>query len=248
MWLTDLWHSFTGADMIQKQLDYMKEVQQKEWERQDTAYQRTVNDMQKAGLSPLSMTSTNASGALIDTQASGQAQADSKMQAFNSAIGAISSIASVAQQVANIQKTNAETRDLNSPEHLDNLKLDNFSKFIDTMNKSDLRDFTKSLGLPYNASPEQIQETVGRLHTLKELGVLPNDLWSIYNNDNMSSYFHNGNQWNSHNSISDKDLYKLAKSSAMSFGFGVGSNLDKLGDGLFDKLMGLLGIYGAGKL
>lgn len=37
----------------QQSLDWQKSVQQTEWDRQDTAYQRTVEDLKAAGLSPL---------------------------------------------------------------------------------------------------------------------------------------------------------------------------------------------------
>lgn len=50
-------------------LDYQKALQQQIFEREDTAYERTVEDMRNAGLSPLSMQSTNGAGQAIDTQA-----------------------------------------------------------------------------------------------------------------------------------------------------------------------------------
>ncbi len=40
-------------DMFNKQMDYTKALQQEEWARQDSAYQRTVDDLVEAGLSPL---------------------------------------------------------------------------------------------------------------------------------------------------------------------------------------------------
>lgn len=50
-------------------LDYQKALQQQIFEREDTAYQRTVEDMRAAGLSPLSMSGTNQAGQAIQTQA-----------------------------------------------------------------------------------------------------------------------------------------------------------------------------------
>lgn len=50
-------------------LDYQKALQQQIFEREDTAYQRTVDDMRAAGLSPLSMQSTNGAGEAIATEA-----------------------------------------------------------------------------------------------------------------------------------------------------------------------------------
>lgn len=50
-------------------LDYQKALQREIFDREDTAYQRTVNDMRKAGLNPLSMSGTNGAGEVINTEA-----------------------------------------------------------------------------------------------------------------------------------------------------------------------------------
>lgn len=48
-------------------LDYQKQLQQKIFDREDTAYQRTASDMASAGLNPLAMSSTNGAGEAIQT-------------------------------------------------------------------------------------------------------------------------------------------------------------------------------------
>lgn len=50
-------------------LDYQKALQQKIFEREDSAYARTVQDMRNAGLSPLTLSSTNGAGEAIQTEA-----------------------------------------------------------------------------------------------------------------------------------------------------------------------------------
>lgn len=50
-------------------LEYQKALQQQIFEREDTAYQRTVQDMAAAGLNPLTMNGTNASGDVVSTEA-----------------------------------------------------------------------------------------------------------------------------------------------------------------------------------
>lgn len=50
-------------------LEYQKAVQQKQWQREDTAYQRTVNDMRSAGMSPLAMNGTDNAGEVVSTTA-----------------------------------------------------------------------------------------------------------------------------------------------------------------------------------
>lgn len=49
-------------------LDYEKALQKEVFQREDTAYQRTVNDMRLAGLNPLSMNGTNGAGEVIATE------------------------------------------------------------------------------------------------------------------------------------------------------------------------------------
>ncbi len=53
-------------DMFNKQMDYTKALQQEEWARQDSAYQRTVDDLVNSGLSPLLASGgATSSGAIV---------------------------------------------------------------------------------------------------------------------------------------------------------------------------------------
>lgn len=106
-------------------LDYQKALQQQIFEREDTAYQRTVNDMRSAGLSPLSMQNTNGSGEAIQTQAlnnSFQKQGYDvlRQSAFedlgNSLLNTASSISQIDSLRAQAKKTEAEA---------DNIKIQN---------------------------------------------------------------------------------------------------------------------------
>lgn len=55
--------------MNQANIEYQKELNQQIFEREDTSYQRTVQDMINAGLSPSSMGSTNGSGGTVSSPA-----------------------------------------------------------------------------------------------------------------------------------------------------------------------------------
>lgn len=48
-------------------LDYQKALQERIFDREDTNYQRTVNDMRQVGLNPLTMNGTNGAGEAIAT-------------------------------------------------------------------------------------------------------------------------------------------------------------------------------------
>lgn len=49
-------------------LEYQKALQEEIFNREDTSYQRTVNDMRQAGLNPLAMNGTNGAGEAIATE------------------------------------------------------------------------------------------------------------------------------------------------------------------------------------
>lgn len=52
-----------------RELEYQRALQQEIFNREDTAYQRTVSDMRKAGMSPLAMSGTDNAGEAISTTA-----------------------------------------------------------------------------------------------------------------------------------------------------------------------------------
>lgn len=102
---------------FQKELqEYNKALQQQLFEREDTSYQRTAQDMQAAGLNPLSMQGTNGSGAVVSMSApenSFTAQQPSPMIPYqkpnmvNEFINAVSSVVSSVEEL----KTGKLTRD-----------------------------------------------------------------------------------------------------------------------------------------
>lgn len=64
-----------NQEINQSQLDYQMAVQQQEWERNDTQYQRQVADLQAAGLSPLAATSGYGSGTTLGAPSQNSMQA-----------------------------------------------------------------------------------------------------------------------------------------------------------------------------
>ena len=90
------------------ELDYQHALQQQIFDREDTAYQRTVSDMRKVGMSPLAMSGTNNAGEAISTSApqyNYEHKADvTTSQSLGSlipqAVSAVSNIASLRNQAA----------------------------------------------------------------------------------------------------------------------------------------------------
>ena len=89
-------------------LEYQKTLQQQLFEREDTAYQRTVNDMRSAGLSPLSMSGTNGAGSVVSTNAPQRQGQDytNTINAFNEAFNQIANVSQVQQSIINSRKQN----------------------------------------------------------------------------------------------------------------------------------------------
>lgn len=124
---------------FQRQMqDYNRALQQQIFEREDTSYQRTAQDMLAAGLNPLDMQGTNGAGEVISQsplENTFQAQNGAPMQAhqnesfqqenaFNSAMSASSALASVAEAFNSI-----ETGQLQR----DSIQLDNDKKKLENI-------------------------------------------------------------------------------------------------------------------
>lgn len=56
-----------NLEFQRENFDYQKALQEQIFNREDTSYQRTVNDMRQAGLNPLAMNGTNGTGETIAT-------------------------------------------------------------------------------------------------------------------------------------------------------------------------------------
>lgn len=96
----------------QANLDWQKQVQQTEWQREDNTYQRTVSDARAAGVSPLALQGLNDSGEVVPTEAPQNGFRDErrglqnrqqafvdKVNAIQAVIGSISGLTSQVQQL-----------------------------------------------------------------------------------------------------------------------------------------------------
>lgn len=93
-------------------LEYQKALQQQIFEREDTAYERTKQDMLNSGFSPLAMQGLNNAGSAVQTSAPQQSLD------IGSTLSSILGVASQAQALSQVQsgiaRTDAETRFINA--------------------------------------------------------------------------------------------------------------------------------------
>lgn len=103
-------------------LDYEKALQKQIFEREDTAYQRTVNDMRMAGMNPLSMQGTNGAGEAIATE---PLHNDFQMQ-DTGMLSVMSQIFNTVQQLSSMRNnstiTNAQANLINAQADNQNIK------------------------------------------------------------------------------------------------------------------------------
>lgn len=101
-------------------LEYQKALQQQLFEREDTSYERTKQDMLNSGFSPLAMQGLNSAGSAVQTSAP-QQNLD-----IGSSLSSILGVASQAQALSQVQsgiaKNDAETRFINAQAETQEIK------------------------------------------------------------------------------------------------------------------------------
>lgn len=106
----------TNKQINDDSLAYNKEVQEKTWEREDSAWQRGVADAEAAGLSPLSVTSGSTSGSIAGAPSAIPMQADNSASILNDAMQ--SSINSMYQGAAlDLQKKQFDAKQKQDDDH-----------------------------------------------------------------------------------------------------------------------------------
>lgn len=159
--------------------EYQKALQQKIFDREDSAYQRTVADMRQAGLSPLMMNGTNGAGEAIQTEPlhnDFQMQDKGMLQVASEAVQMLSGLQGVKRQILENDYLN-KTLD-------DRVNFQKFQTILSEYEQSDgarREKFDKYFGL-YKDMPEK-QKFMNIL--MKTFGVDPGNMEN-YNPDNFS--------------------------------------------------------------
>lgn len=105
-----------GGYSKEKQAEEQRRLNELQMQREDNTYQRTINDMSNAGLSPLAMSGLNSANALTNGE-------DGTNNAFNNAIAIAQTISQVATGLAQAKNLNAGTTGQNITNELDKMDL-----------------------------------------------------------------------------------------------------------------------------
>lgn len=181
----DIWNNITGRtskelaeknfNLQQEQFDYQKQLNDLMMEREDTAYQRAVKDANAAGLSSLSVNGGAAASA--GTSANPPQVNDYASDNFNRGMNLLNTITqfqnNITQQIiskkraeADINKTNAETRDIEAKTDLFTYTLAGQKDLFDKEYIDKLRnyDFNSKYGIFNNADPYEKYAILNQLN------------------------------------------------------------------------------------
>lgn len=123
---------------LQKEnLEYQKALQQQLFEREDTSYERTKQDMLNSGFSPLAMQGLNSAGSAVQTSAPQQSLDIGST--LSSILGVASQAQSLSQVQSGIAKNDAETRFINA--QAENQEIKNlYAKDSESFNQKMLKE------------------------------------------------------------------------------------------------------------
>lgn len=101
-----------NMQMNQANIDYQRELNQQIFQREDTSYQRTVQDMINAGLSPSMMTSTNGAGGTVSAPANtfGAVGYEAQASKFGQILASADGLLDLYGKAADIQNTLTDTK------------------------------------------------------------------------------------------------------------------------------------------
>lgn len=182
-------------------LDYQKALQREIFEREDTAYQRTVSDMRSAGLNPLTMQGTNNAGEAISTESMHndmQYTDNSNLQAVSQILDVMNQIkttsgnASVAQAQSNLINAQADSQKIKNiyeeellKKNIESLDLSNIGKRFSNereniawLNDQDNYMFNQRFGISNN-----MPDFVKNLNYFTHQGNLEDDYYIAFDRD-----------------------------------------------------------------
>lgn len=105
-----------GGYSKEKQAEEQRRLNEIQMQREDTTYQRTVNDMTKTGLSPLAMNGVNSANALTNGE-------DASNNAFTNAMALAQTVTQIATGMATANNLNAGTTGMKITSELDKMDL-----------------------------------------------------------------------------------------------------------------------------
>lgn len=219
-------------------LDYLKALQQKIFDREDSSYSRTVADMRAAGLNPLTMSGTNQAGSVVPTNALNnnyQAAAFTGYQpqdyGFIAQIGQnYLNFAEQKERIKSQQIENNYKSDI-AEDRVISFKADALSKVYNSLNEKEVRLFNQRYGINKGMTPDERKAAI----VLSLMGVKLNNTYDSAGNDTSGKPY-NEMEYSSPRNITSKEVGKAFKNFATDvFSTGKDTLSDTLGSLLPDN-------------
>lgn len=235
-----------NLDLQRQNLNYQKSVQQETWNREDTAVQRRVADLEKAGLSKtLAAGSSANSGAVVNTTPVQNTYNSALGDVANNVINAISAESQISRTMAEVENLKG-TNDLLKAQLVgqmeDNLaKKNNNSLYTRTVLGLDLDNVQKSLNNAYielqsaktNSERSKINAEISKLNEEKKLVEQHITNYGIKNQSDTIDLARNTSDYaiEQSNGLHSKDQVTKNWSTQLAQGFKLRSKVDEyLGD------------------
>lgn len=169
--------------------DYQKALQERVFAREDSSYQRTVNDMRAAGLSPLIMNGTNGAGEALQTSPIGEGLSAPQLNYQHTDMGDLNAISSILnsdwkglfsfdKQMKSMDEDNRRKKlenDFLEATYEDRTKTSKFSALMAEYQAADAsrqNDFNSYFGINSNMSDKER----ATMYALKSLGYSYKDI------------------------------------------------------------------------
>ena len=161
-------------DMFNQQMDYTRQVQEKEWNRADTQLQRAVADAELAGLSPLTALNAGTTGQVVSQPSAPSLQAAQMVSPYNNPMNPVDfqSLRDLDRAVLDIIK---QDRQSSSTEKIEKYKQEQEnSRFMAQLRQTSALT-NKQLNLENSRESRRLQEQIREFNSTLEQTKTEND-------------------------------------------------------------------------
>lgn len=161
-------------DMFNEQMDYTRQVQEKEWNRADTQLQRAVADAELAGLSPLTALGAGSTGQVVSQPSAPSLQAAQMVSPYNNPMNPVDfqSLRDLDRSILDIIK---QDRKSDSDEKIEKYKQEQENSRFTQQLRQNAALTNKQLNLENSRESRRLQEQVREFNATLEQTKTEND-------------------------------------------------------------------------